>query len=45
MKKMIAIATSAAMLASFSSEAGYALASEASKVNVTKKWRKVRLTY
>ncbi|ETT59598.1 hypothetical protein BSK66_00875 [Paenibacillus odorifer] len=36
MKKMIAIATSAAMLASFSSEAGYALASEASKVNVTK---------
>ncbi|OME60782.1 hypothetical protein BSK59_05010 [Paenibacillus odorifer] len=36
MKKMIAIATSAAMLASFSSEAGYALASEASKVKVTK---------
>ncbi|OMD74395.1 hypothetical protein BSK48_00800 [Paenibacillus odorifer] len=36
MKKMIAIATSAAMLASFSCEAGYALASEASKVNVTK---------
>ncbi|AWV36362.1 NPCBM/NEW2 domain-containing protein [Paenibacillus odorifer] len=35
MKKMIAIATSAAMLASFSSEAGYALASEVSKVNVT----------
>ncbi|OMD81615.1 NPCBM/NEW2 domain-containing protein [Paenibacillus odorifer] len=36
MKKMIAIATSAAILASFSSEAGYALASEVSKVNVTK---------
>ncbi|MEK4145339.1 NPCBM/NEW2 domain-containing protein [Paenibacillus sp. FSL M7-0547] len=36
MKKMIAIATSAAMLTSFSSEAGYALASEASKVKVTK---------
>ncbi|OAB40643.1 hypothetical protein PMSD_01720 [Paenibacillus macquariensis subsp. defensor] len=34
MKKMIAIATSAAMLVSFSSEAGYALASEIQKVNV-----------
>ncbi|OAB47379.1 NPCBM/NEW2 domain-containing protein [Paenibacillus antarcticus] len=34
MKKMIAIATSAAMLVSFSSEAGYALASEIQKTNV-----------
>lgn len=33
-EKMIAIATSAAMLASFSSEAGYALASDVSKVSV-----------
>lgn len=34
MKKVIAIATSAALLASLSSQAGYAFASEASKVNV-----------
>lgn len=33
---MIAIATSAAMLASFSSEAGYALASDVSKVKAFK---------